>query len=79
MEERRKIDSTPPPHRPIIFYEGHTSAKNSVAKLGFQNGLSSNNRAPCSHGRVYVEKNLRRDKAKIGLPGFIEPACLIFR
>ena len=62
MEERGKIDSTPPPLRPIILYEGHTSAKKSVAKLGFRNGLSSNNSSPCSHGRVYVEKNLPRDK-----------------
>ena len=40
MEDRGKIDSTPPPHRPIILYEGHTSAKKSVAKLGSENGLS---------------------------------------
>ena len=36
MEERGKTDSTPPPHRPIILYEGHTSAKKYVAKIGFK-------------------------------------------
>ena len=59
---RRKYWFHPSPDRPIISYKGHMSEKKFVVKFGFQNGLLSNRSFPCSHGWVYVEKNLRRDK-----------------
>ena len=59
---RRKYWFHPSPHRPIISYKGHMSEKKFVVKFGFQNGLLSNRSSPCSHGWVYAEKNLRRDK-----------------